>query len=300
MAPRTLHHRGARTAATLLAVGGAVWGVEATCRCFAALSQPQPSQRLRSGRAGSSRVALEAYEEMSAISGLSGFQGSQLSLWTTFGLFVVALPGVYSTIERTGQAKFVEKTYVMPGTAVGGLEMRSIAAGVVAYFTGLNYAIDDGKGKQNGRIRFVGNMKGSMSQALYLVSCVLGAAIATGFVLQSLFPDGPFGLDVNFWYSPAILSPYVGWYYWERAFRKDIVEIQLALTDDQTSMTLSALGDKETIEALQAGVRFQSTEGKLFQLMERGTEYQPGIFEGTEEVQTFQEQPKAEKVPTAA
>lgn len=270
--------------------------------------QPTAGSRHRSHRnnLANSRVARQAGdEELSGVAaGLAGFQGSPLSLWTSFALFVVALPGVYSTIQRTGQAKFVEKTYVMPGTAAGGLEMRSIAGGVVAYFKSLNYAMEDSP--QPGKIRFVGNMQGSMSQALYLTFCLGGALISLGFVLQSLLPDGPFGLGTSLWYAPVVLSPYAGYYYWGRAFRRDIVELKLEMSDDYTSMSLSALGDKETVESLQRGVRFQSPEGKLFQLMERGMEYVPGIFEDNENTviykadQKQQPQPQAEGVPKAA
>jgi len=246
----------------------------------------------RCGRGGAAaRQALDGYTEMSASAGLSGFQGSNLSLLTTLTIVLVSLPGVYSTIQRTGQAKFVEKTYVMPGTGAGGLEMRSIAGGVVAYFKGLNYSMENSP--QTGKIRFTGNMQGSMSQALYLTGCLLGALISVGFVLQSIFPNGPFDVGVNFWYAPCILSPYAGWYYWGRAFRKDIVELQLEMSEDLQTTTLSALGDKETVEDLQRGVRFQSPEGKLFQLMERGMEYQPGIFEDDSQAIVWKEEQKA-------
>lgn len=217
-----------------------------------------------------------AYQELSATAGLAGFQGSEYSLWTTFAIFVFSLPGVYSTIQRTGQAKYIEKTYVMPGTAAGGLEMRSIAGGVVAYFKGLNYGMEDAP--TTGKIRFVGNLQGSVSQALYLTSCLLGALISLGFVVQSFAPEGPFGLGPNFWYVPTIFSPYAGWYYWGRAFRKDIFELTLEMSEDLKTTTLTVLGDKEGIEAMQKGVRFRSPTGKLFQLMEKDMEYQPGIF----------------------
>lgn len=250
---------------------------------------------------GASRglVSRQAYTELDASAGLAGFQGNELSLWTALLTVLLSLPGVYSTIQRTGQAKFVEKSYVMPGTAAGGLEMRSIAGGVVAWFKSLNYQMEDAN--ENGKIRFVGNLEGSISQALYLTCCLLGAWISLGFVAQSFSPEGPFGLGPNFWYLPALTSPYAGWYYWGRAFRKDVVELQLEMTDDMMQTSLFVLGDKETVEALQGGVRFQSPEGKLFQLMERGMEYQPGLFESDEGKTVIKEKvPTAEKVAEAA
>uniref|UniRef100_A0A7S4S8L3 Uncharacterized protein n=1 Tax=Alexandrium monilatum TaxID=311494 RepID=A0A7S4S8L3_9DINO len=288
-----------------LATALAATGVAASCWACSFVFAAARGAGLGAARTGSagrharSRIARQAgdYVEMSASAGLAGFQGSELSLWTTLAIFLVSLPGVYSTIQRTGQAKFVEKTYLMPGTAAGGLEMRSIAGGVVAYFKGLNYTMENAP--QSGKIRFVGNMQGSISQALYLTGCLAGALVSLGIVLQSLFPDGPLGLGTNFWYAPALLSPYAGWYYWGRAFRRDIVELQLEMSEDMQTTTLGALGDKETIEALQKGVRFQSPEGRMFQLMERGMEYQPGIFEDNENVVVWkQKEPAAEAAKT--
>merc|ERR1719370_61845 len=93
---------------------------------------------------------------------------------------------------------------------------------------------------QKGRIRFVGNTQGSLSQALYLTSIVAGALIALGFVVQALLPEGPFGLGPNWWFLPTLASPSAGFYYWSRAFRKDIIELLLESTEDwsETSLTI--------------------------------------------------------------
>jgi len=169
----------------------------------------------------------------------------------------------------------------MPGTAAGGLEMRSIAGGIVAYFTGLNYMMEESP--QQGRIRFVGQLQGSISQALFLTFCLGGAIFAVALLLVQIFPDGPFGVGPDWWFTPMVISPSAGLYYWQRAFRKDIVELQLGMTDDFMQTSLVILGSLETIEELQNGVRFQSDTGKLFRLMEQGMEYQPGIFESDED-----------------
>jgi len=213
---------------------------------------------------------------------IAGVVSTQTSLYTALFIAVATLPGVVSTLQRTGQAKFIEKTYMMPGTATGGLEMPSIAGGVTAYFRSLNYKIDDSP--QKGRIRFVGNMQGSISQALYLCLVVFGCFAALAIIVQSLFPQGPFDLGPNAWFAPCVFSPWAGWYYWGRAFRRDIIELSLEMSDDYTTTTLCALGDEETIDGLQQGVRFQSPQGRLYQLMEPGTEYQPGIFENDQKI----------------
>jgi len=224
------------------------------------------------------RIAMQA--EMDAAAGLAGFTGDTKSLWTGLGVVLISIPGVWSTINRAGQAKYVEKTYQMAGPKAGGLEMRAIAGGIVAFFKGKNYSMKDSP--QEGRIRFAGNLQGSISQALYLTGVLLGTMIAIGFVLQALFPEGPFGLGINGWYVPALGAPGAGWFYWSRAFRKDICEMQLEMADDMETISLSALGDKETIESLQKNVRFQASNGQLYQLMEKGMEYQQGIFEDAE------------------
>lgn len=218
---------------------------------------------------------------------MPGLEPSQLSLGTAFALFVVAIPGVIGTIQRSAQPKFVEKSYVMPGTAAGGLEMRSIAGGIVAYFTGNNYMMEESP--QQGRIRFAGQLQGSVSQAAFLTMCLAGAIFGVALLLVQIFPEGPFGVGPDWWFLPMILSPSAGVYYWQRAFRKDIVELQLGMSDDFMETTLLVLGSLDTIEELQSGVRFQSDTGKLYRLMEKGMEFQPGIFESNEGVKVYRE-----------
>jgi len=229
---------------------------------------------------------------------IPGLEPSQLSLGTAFALFVVAIPGVIGTIQRSAQPKFVEKTYVMPGTGSGGLEMRSIAGGIVAYFTGLNYMMEESP--QQGRIRFVGQLQGSVGQAAFLTSCLAGAIFGVALLLVQIFPDGPFGVGPDWWFLPIIISPSAGVYYWQRAFRKDIVELQLGMSDDFMETTLLVLGSLDTIEELQSGVRFQSDNGKLYRLMEKGMEFQPGIFESNEGVKVYREKRPAKAPEEAA
>jgi len=236
-----------------------------------------------------------------AVGGLENFTGNSASLWTTFLIVFLCFPGVVSTINRTGQAKYVEKSYTLAGTASGGLEMRGIAGGVSAYFRGMNYAMQDSP--QKGKIRFVGNLQGSISQALYLTLVLLGAFFSAGIVLGAFFPKGPLDIGPNWWFLPMILSPGAGKYYWDRAFRRDIVELALEMSDDLTTTTLTVLGNSETIEQLQTGVRFMSPDGKLLQLMERGMEYQPGMFEGDYQGAVYGEkgqQKASQKVEAAA
>lgn len=211
--------------------------------------------------------------------GLSAFQGSQYSLGTAFICTVMSLPGIYSLVARSGQAKYTEKTYVMPGSQEQGVEMRSVAGGICAYFKSQNYNMASMPNEQRGKIRFVGQMKANSSEAAYIVACVLGALISVAFMLQAVFPTGPFGLGPQVFFAPTLLSPGAGWIYWNKAFREDIVEMQMEESDDMREVMLNVLGDKDTIEGLQRGVRFQTPAGQMIQLMEQGMEYVPGLFE---------------------
>mmetsp|Transcript_98089 Transcript_98089/g.245815 ORF Transcript_98089/g.245815 Transcript_98089/m.245815 type:complete len:318 (-) Transcript_98089:300-1253(-) len=251
---------------------------ELTLFVVGGVSSASAAQR-RLGRAGPRHgIQLNATPlDLDVDAGIQGVANSSPSLGATLLIFLISLPGVQSTIQREGQAKFIEKVYLMQGPSVGGLEMRSIAGGIFAYFKTLNYSMGDAPAE--GRIRFVGNLQGSLSQAMYLSGCLLGALASCAFIASSLVPDGPFGLGVNLWFAPCLFSPGAGVYYWQRAFRKDIVELQLETSDDQTETTLTVLGDKATVEEMQKGVRFQSASGKLFQLMEKDMEYVPGIFD---------------------
>jgi len=295
--------RGCTRAPTLLGLG-ALLTLQAGShlRCFALTGSRRPGQagqrrRVRIARQDGSLVATSLDTLGTPPENMAAFQPSQLSLGISFALFVIGLGGVPGTIQRTGQPKFVEKTYVMPGDAAGGLQMRSIAGGVAAYFRSLNYVMEDSP--QKGKIRFVGQMQGNLGQALYLTGLLAGTIFATGILLVSVLPDGPFGIGPDWWFSPMVLSPWAGWYYWQRAFRKDIVELQLQTTDDCTETTLIALGSEDTIEELQSGVRFQSDAGKLFRLMEPGKEYQPGIFETLEGKQIVKDEARKDEVASA-
>eukprot|EP00913_Durusdinium_trenchii_P010828 g10157.t1 len=208
---------------------------------------------------------------------LPGLEPSQLSLGTAFALFAAGPNG---------------------------------AGGIVAYFTGNNYMMEDLAEKSNllrsswklsstespqqGRIRFVGQLQGSLGQAAFLTACLAGAIFGVALLLVQIFPEGPFSVGPDWWFLPIILSPSAGVYYWQRAFRKDIVEIQLGMSDDFMETTLLLLGKllrtrQDTIEELQSGVRFQSDTGKLYRLMEKGMEFQPGIFESNEGVKVYRE-----------
>lgn len=270
--------------AVAAAAAGSAFSALAARRGAAAGNTLAGANRLR-GR--DAQLSVSMHVDAGFLPGLANFQGSQASLLTAFTVFAISLPGIWSTVQRTSIAKFVEKSYVMPGTADGGLEMRAIAGGVLAWFKSLNYAMENSP--QENKIRFIGNLQGSLSQVFYLTGVAAGGLISTALVLQVLVPDGPFGLGSNLFYAPVLGSPWAGWYYWSQAFRKDIVEIQLEMSEDGMRTTFSVLGDQETVENLQQGVRFQSPEGQLFMLMEEGMEYQPGVLEDFKNIKVWKQ-----------
>lgn len=265
-------------------------GASATSRFSLARHQARPSVAgalpLIAGRRGSADAFQSSLVPRRLDIKFGEYGINEASLWTTLALFILALPGAYSTVQRTGMPRYVEKVYVMPGPANGGLEMRSIAAGVFAYFKSMNYAMQDSP--QEGKIRFVGNLQPSITEAGTILMVVAGAFLGLGVVLYSLYPEGPLNLGPQYWFAPVLIfTPVSGAYYWQRAYRRDIVELMLESTDEPKDflVTLTALGDRDTIENLQRGVRFRSpASGKLYQLMEQGMEYQPGMFEPTPQV----------------
>jgi len=230
-------------------------------------------------------------DELGAPAEFASGQASQTSLAVALALIVFTLPGITSTITRAGQAKYIEKTFAMAGSAAGGLEMKSLAGGMVAYFRSLNYKMEDSP--QEGRIRFVGQMEGNMGQAGFLTACLAGCLFAAGLMCQFIIPDGPFNFGPDWFFLPMLASPYAGVYYMNNAVRKDIVELKLASNDEETETKLTVLGDAETIEEMQTAVRFQSLSGKLFRLMEPDDEYQPGLFESNEGVSVIKERTAA-------
>jgi len=255
--------------------------------CFTSLSVT--GRWLQSGRSKRriARQVTTALDEMGAPPEFVAGQASQASIGLAFALIVFSLPGITSTITRSGQAKYIEKTFAMKGPADGGLELRSIAGGLVAYFRGLNYKIEDLP--QDSKLRFVGQMEGNFGQAAFLTMVLAGCLFSAALMCQFVFPDGFLALGPDAFFLPMLGSPYAGFYYMDNAKRKDIAELMLACADDQKETKLTVLGDKDTIEEMQAAVRFQSASGKLFRLMESDDEYQPGLFESNEGVQVFKE-----------
>lgn len=226
-----------------------------------------------------SRRAAETEAATDLVYGLSNFQGSWSSLVVAGLLYLLTLPAAFNLFKGTGDPVYCEKIYVLPGPASGsnGLSMRTIAGGISAYFQSLNYAMK--KSPQEGKIRFVGNLQASTSQAIYLTLCAFGAFASFGFIATILNESGPFGLGASWWYSGTLLSPYAAIFYWDKAYREDIIELSMQESDDSTTIEVVALADKDTVDSFQRGVRFQ-VKGGLAMMSEKDKVYQPGIFDG--------------------
>ncbi|RWW87092.1 hypothetical protein BHE74_00004101 [Ensete ventricosum] len=115
------------------------------CRC---LGIPVgPLRPRRQGRRG----ALAAVASLSLlpdplflldVSSAAGDVGySQASYYTSLGLFVISVPGLWSLIKRSVKSKIVQKTFVREeGAAV---TPNQVAGEILSFFTRNNFAISD-------------------------------------------------------------------------------------------------------------------------------------------------------------
>ena len=101
------------------------------------------------------------------------------SYYTTLGLYLFSLPGLYSLVKRSTKAKVVQKTYAVPGPAVteaeGGKPLDALAREVSTFFIRNNYNITDA----GEIVTFTGNIERSRGQAAFQVFCTfIGAGRA--------------------------------------------------------------------------------------------------------------------------
>ena len=144
---------------------------------------------------------------------------SSLSLYSTLGLYLLSLPGLWSLVTRSVKVKPIQKIYDLPGPINPTAKpLRQIAAEIMAYFKALNYEVTAAEEV----ITFTGVMGRSNSQAAFLTFCTFIGLGSAGLVLSILFPD--IGAKA---YLLTLLSPYAGIYYWNNAQREDKVKVLL-------------------------------------------------------------------------
>uniref|UniRef100_A0A2P2JWJ6 Uncharacterized protein n=1 Tax=Rhizophora mucronata TaxID=61149 RepID=A0A2P2JWJ6_RHIMU len=183
---------------------------------------------------------------------------SYASYYTSLGLFVISVPGLWSLIKRSVKSKIVQKTYMSKEERMKAPNW--VAGEILSFFTRNNFVVI-GRGET---ITFEGMMVPSRSQAALLTFCTCISLASVALVLTITVPD----LGNN-WFWITILSPLAGVYYWKRASRKEQIKVKMMIADDGTLSEIIVQGDDQQVEQLR----------KELQLSEKGMEYVKGIFE---------------------
>ncbi|XP_065865791.1 protein COFACTOR ASSEMBLY OF COMPLEX C SUBUNIT B CCB1, chloroplastic [Euphorbia lathyris] len=183
---------------------------------------------------------------------------SVASYYTSLGLFVISVPGLWSLIKRSVKSKIVQKTFI--GEAEGNKPPKQIAGEILSFFARNNFQVTD----RGETITFEGVMVPNRGQAALLTFCTCISLGSVALVLTITFPD-----IGNNWFWITTLSPLAGAYYWKRASRKEQIKVKMMVADDGTLTEVVVQGDDQQVEQMR----------KELQLNEKGMVYVKGIFE---------------------
>lgn len=183
---------------------------------------------------------------------------SLASYYTSLGLFVISVPGLWSLIKRSVKSKIVKKSFI--GEGEGKNKPNHMAGEILSFFTRNNFVVSD----RGETITFEGMMVPSRGQAALLTFCTCISLASVGLVLTITFPDVG-----NNWFWLTILSPLAGAYYWKRASRKEQIKVKMLVAEDGTLSEIIVQGDDQQVEQMR----------KELQLSEKGMVYVKGIFE---------------------
>jgi len=183
---------------------------------------------------------------------------SEASYYTSLGLFLLSLPGLWSLIKRSTKSKIVQKTFMV--TKEDGKPPNQVAGEVMSFFTRNNFVVAD----RGDTITFEGVMVPSRGQAAFLTFCTCISLASVALVLTITFPDVG-----DKWYWITALSPLAGVYYWRRASRKEQIKVKMVVAEDESSTDVVVQGDDGQIDELR----------KELKLMEKGMVYVKGILE---------------------
>jgi len=222
-------------------------------------TQPKPSSSSTpSILYSNAALALLAATEATAEGADQGY--SQGSYNVTLGLFVLALPGLWSLVKRSTKSKIVKKTFSVNGPAVEGSDgLDVLARKVSVYFKDNNYKVKDA----GETITFEGAIAASRGQAAALTFYVFIGLLCTSLVLSIVFPA-----IGDYWFSAVLLAPAAGYYYYTNANRNEEVQVKMVTSDDDMETDIIVQGDAEEIE------RFWKTLG----FAEKGMVYVEGIM----------------------
>nr|GLL41077.1 protein COFACTOR ASSEMBLY OF COMPLEX C SUBUNIT B CCB1, chloroplastic [Ipomoea trifida] len=183
---------------------------------------------------------------------------SLASYYTSLGLFVISVPGLWSLIKRSVKSKIVQKTFV---TTEGSKAANRVAGEILAFFTRNNFVVSD----RGETITFEGMMAPSRGQAALLAFCTCISLASCSLVLTITVPE-----IGNNWFWLTALSPLAGVYYWTRASRKEQVKVKMTVDDDDgTLKEVIVQGDDVQVEQMRKELNFS----------EKGMVYVKGLFE---------------------
>lgn len=183
---------------------------------------------------------------------------SAASYYTSLGLFVISVPGLWSLIKRSVKSKIVQKTYIGEGEEKKA--PNRVAGEILSFFTRNNFVVLD----RGETITFEGMMVPSRGQAALLTFCTCISLASIALVLTITVPDVG-----NNWFWLTILSPLAGLYYWKRASRKERIKVKMVVAEDGTLSEIVVQGDDQQVEQMR----------KELQLAEKGMVYVKGLFE---------------------
>ncbi|KAG5051019.1 hypothetical protein AAZX31_02G063000 [Glycine max] len=182
---------------------------------------------------------------------------SLASYYTSLGLFVISVPGLWSLIKRSVKSKIVQKTFIGEGEK----KAPNQAAGeILSFFTRNNFTVTD----RGETITFEGMMVPSRGQAALLTFCTCISLASVALVLTITFPDVG-----NNWFWITISSPLAGLYYWTRASRKEQIKVKMIVGNDGNLSEIIVQGDDQQVEQMR----------KELKLSEKGMVYVKGVFE---------------------
>ncbi|XP_020245413.1 protein COFACTOR ASSEMBLY OF COMPLEX C SUBUNIT B CCB1, chloroplastic [Asparagus officinalis] len=191
---------------------------------------------------------------MGAVTKLNQIKG----YYTSLGLFVISVPGLWSLIKRSVKSKVVQKAYVK--NEGGGAPPNQVAGEILSFFTRNNFAVAD----RGETITFEGMMVPSRGQAALLTFCTCISLGSVALVLSIAVPEGG-----NNWFWLTALSPLAGVYYWTKASRKEEIKVKMIVGEDGSLSEIVVRGDDEQVERMR----------KELGLSEKGMVYVKGIFE---------------------
>ncbi|XP_073158229.1 protein COFACTOR ASSEMBLY OF COMPLEX C SUBUNIT B CCB1, chloroplastic-like [Henckelia pumila] len=183
---------------------------------------------------------------------------SLASYYTSLGLFIISVPGLWSLIKRSVKSKVVQKTLIGDGEVKKA--PNQVAGEILSFFTRNSFSVAD----RGETIVFEGMMAPSRGQAALLTFCTCISLASVALVLTITFPD-----IGNNWFWLTILSPLAGAYYWTKASRKEQIKVRMMMADNGTLSEIIVQGDDQQLEQMR----------KELQLSEKGMVYVKGIFE---------------------